>query len=185
MPPPATPPWWWTGLFAPLLAPLLTGAFGVLATYAAVRFDMRKTANAELTRRRLAIYDEVAPKLNDLLCFFCLIGGWRDIAPTLALQRKRELDRIVHVWGPLFSPQTVRTYQSFIHGCFRTHTGPGRNAELRADISRHRLGWGAEWQPGWAEHYISDAAFLPAATVTENYRRLIRQLAAEIGAPTR
>jgi uncharacterized membrane-anchored protein YhcB (DUF1043 family) len=64
---------WWTAV----IAPLLTGILGVAAGYIAIRFDVKKVSNQELIKKRIAIYDEMAPKLNDLLCFFFALGHGR------------------------------------------------------------------------------------------------------------
>jgi hypothetical protein len=82
---------------------MLTGAIGIVAAFIAIRFDARKNVNQELIKKRISVYDSLAPKLNELLCFFLSRGSWKSLNPPLMIQRKRELDQAIYVYGPLFS----------------------------------------------------------------------------------
>jgi hypothetical protein len=46
----------------------------------------------------------MAPKLNDLFCFFLCVGHFQEVTPPEALQRKRELDKTFFANAPLFDP---------------------------------------------------------------------------------
>ena len=178
---PAEPPWWWGAA----LAPLLTGAFGALAAYLAIRLDSRKTLNQELIKKRIDLYDEVAPRLNDLLCSFLAVGQWKTLPPPVVLQRKRDLDRIIHVYGPLFSQVVVDQYRVFIHKCFRTFNGSGRDALLRADIVHLQKEWGPAWQPVWNEQFVTLRDMVTERELRDEYATLMTELAIGIGTPRR
>ncbi len=175
------PPWWWGAA----VAPLLTGAFGAIAAYLAIRFDSRKTLNQELIKKRIDLYDEVAPRLNDLLCSFLAVGQWKTLPPPVVLQRKRDLDRIIHVYGPLFSQVVVDQYRVFIHKCFRTFNGSGRDALLRADIVHLQKEWGPAWQPDWNEQFVTLRDMVTERELRDEYARLMTALAVGIGTPRR
>ena len=75
---------WW-------VTPFLTGALGVIAAYFGVKFDLRKSANQEFIKKRIAIYDTAAPLLNEILCFYLCSGSWRSLSPDKILENKRTL----------------------------------------------------------------------------------------------
>lgn len=175
------PPWWWSAA----AAPLLTGALGAVVAYLAIRFDSRKALNQELIKKRIDLYDEVAPRLNDLLCSFLAVGQWKNLPPPVVLQRKRDLDRILHVYGPLFSQVVVDQYKVFIHKCFRTFTGSGRNALLRADRVHLQKEWGEAWQPDWNEQFVALRDVVTERELRDEYSRLMTELAVGIGTPRR
>lgn len=98
-----TPPTTGAPLWTLIATPMLTGAIGIVAAFIAIRFDARKNVNQELIKKRISVYDSLAPKLNELLCFFLSRGSWKSLNPPLMIQRKRELDQAIYVYGPLFS----------------------------------------------------------------------------------
>ena len=179
--PPAEPPWWW-GAAA---APLLTGALGAALAYLAIRLDSRKILNQELIRKRIDLYDQVAPRLNDLLCAFLVVGHWKELPPPVVLQTKRDLDRIMHVYGPLFSQIVVGQYKVFIHKCFRTFNGRGCDALLRADRVHLHREWGEDWQPDWNQRFVIPRDVVSERELRDEYARLMAELAAGIGTPRR
>ncbi len=179
--PSAEPPWWW-GAAA---APLLTGALGAALAYLAIRFDSRKILNQELIRKRIDLYDQVAPRLNDLLCAFLVVGHWKELPPPMVLQTKRDLDRLMHVYGPLFSQVMVGQYKVFIHKCFRTFNGSGRDALLRADLVHLQKEWGVAWQPEWNQRFVTPRDMVTERELRDEYARLMAELAAAIGTPRR
>lgn len=86
-----------------LAAPVLGGLIAIIGGYVAIRFDAKKTVNQELIKKRILIYDGLAPKLNDVLCFFLSVGFWKSLSLPMMTQKKRELDQTMYVYGPLFS----------------------------------------------------------------------------------
>lgn len=161
---------------------MLTGAIGIIVAFVTIRWDARKTANQELIKKRIEIYDSVAPKLNELLCFFLSRGAWKTLQPPLIIQRKRELDQTMYVYGPLFSAATFDQYNVFMHCCFRMFTGVGHAARLRADLRRLQQEWGTEWQPEWDSSFVAAKEVAIDQDVMRQYNALLNLLAAEIGA---
>lgn len=64
-----------------------------LAVAACTPFERAQWTNQKLIERRIAVFDEMAPLLNDLFCFFRFVGDFRAITPPEAVSRKRSLDR--------------------------------------------------------------------------------------------
>ncbi|HHB92370.1 MAG TPA: hypothetical protein ENK59_04055 [Thioploca sp.] len=38
--------------------------------------------NQKVIERKLQVYDETIPLLNDLLCFYTRVGNWQDLSPS-------------------------------------------------------------------------------------------------------
>ena len=168
-----------------IATPAITGAIGVIGAYIAIRFDARKTVNQELIKKRIAIYDNVVPRLNELLCFFLSRGSWKSLSPPLMIERKRELDQAIYIYGPLFSTIVFNQYMSFVNICFETYAGVGRDARLRANHSRLSQHWGAEWKPEWDGLFAPPAKEVRNQDVAREYNKLLTLLASEIGAKQR
>ena len=161
-----------------VVTPLLSGAVAIIGAFVAIRFDARKTVNQELIRKRISIYETVAPKLNDLLCFFLLRGAWKPLPPPLMVQRKRELDRAMHVYGPLFSSRVFQQYNIFIHLCFKTFTGVGRDASLRANHTRLQSEWGTNWKSEWDDYFAEPSETSKNRDIVREYDTLLTLLGA-------
>jgi hypothetical protein len=174
----ATPPWWWTAI----LAPALTGCVAVIGAWVAIAFDRRKSANQELIKKRLEIYDSVVPKANDLLCYFTCVGNWKALTPDMIIANKREMDRLAHVYGPLFSTRTRHAYDLFIILCFKVFVGSGLAAQIRADVSYLKSEWQGAWQGAWDTAFVSPGESVSLPTLRAAYDELLSALAKEIGA---
>ncbi|MFG1212573.1 hypothetical protein V5F72_07720 [Xanthobacter flavus] len=138
-------PWWWGAV----AAPAATACFGLLIAWIAIAFERRKATNQEIIKKRITIYDAMAPNLNDIYCFFLTIGRWKDITPENVISAKRDLDHHFHIYKALFSSNLDTAYNSFISNCFETFVGYGKSARLRADLKRLHSEWGTDWNPDW------------------------------------
>ena len=110
-----------------------------------LKFERRKVANQELVRKRIAVYDHVAFRLNDILCFYKAVGGWAGMDPDTVIQAKREADRQMYVYRALFSDRLFQAYSAFNDSCFRTHADPagGTPAKLKLDLGHVQREMGA------------------------------------------
>jgi hypothetical protein len=169
---PNAPQWWAT--------PFLTGALGVVAAYFGIKFDLRKSANQELIKKRLVVYDQTAPRLNEILCFYFCIGSWRSLDPQKILDNKRSLDRDMNIYAALFSSRFIRKYNEFITVCFRISRGYGEHAILRADLYFLSQNWGKEWKSEWDEYFDQHAPF-DLHKVQAAYNSLMDAFGAEVG----
>lgn len=173
-----TLPLWWGIFGAPLLAALLATA----GAWVAISFDRKKTVNQELIRKRIEIYDQVAPRLNDLYCFALSVGQWKQLAPPSMIDHKRVLDRTVYIYGPLFSANLVQRYHTFIHTMFLTYTAVGQAAQLRISRLYLEREWDSEWDENWNLLFAGDDHEVSDSDVRGAYNALMTQFAAEIGA---
>jgi len=82
----------WNSLELARLAVAISTPVTVLA--AGWWIKQREQINAELIRKRIAIYDEVVPKANDILCFYLAASHCREIDPAKVIECKRDLDGV-------------------------------------------------------------------------------------------
>ncbi len=163
--------------------PLLVFGLGVIVTRAARRLEDAQWANRKLIERRLELYDEMAPLLNDLLCFLTLRGHFRDIAPRTALDTKRRADQLFFVSRYLMEDDFGEHYQKFIDACFKHYVGTGRDALLRASVEHQRLARGVvAWDDAWTEMYVTDLADVTQPLdVVAAYEALMRSFSDQLG----
>lgn len=172
-------PWWPKEVF--------TLAFGALLSlgvaWVAIAFDRRKATNQELIKKRIEVFELMAPKLNDLLCFARCVGGWRTLSPGQMLRHKRELDRQFHIYDALFSKALARAYFNLIAGqYFATWLGSGLDARLRVTPARLKSEWGVNWDPAWDASFSTPEDATQPEQIAAAYRALMNQFAVEIGA---
>lgn len=169
----------WTWLeIAKLLAALSVPLAVLLLGF---RLEGRKVANQELTKKRIAVFDVVAPRLNDILCFYRAIGHWSSLDPDKIIQCKRECDRQMHVYQALFSSGLFRVYQDFMKLCFETFSSAqgGMPAKLRLDLDHLRREMGHGWSGEWQGRVSNKATSIDA--MVAGYETLMAAFAVEIG----
>src|SRR4051812_43380233 len=93
--------------------PLVVVLLGLVVSRAARRVEDAQWANRKVIERRLDLYDEMATALNDLYCFFALVGTFREVDPPKAVARKRQLDKTFHVNEYLMGPEFGERYAAF------------------------------------------------------------------------
>lgn len=131
------------------LGPILGG----IIAWQLSRFQSRISKNVKISEKllekRLEVYENVAPSLNDLLCFFTWVGNWKEFSPPEIIQKKRTLDRDFHLYSPLFSSALMGKYRELMQSCFLTHTGWGQDAKLRSEASRYETAYSERWEESW------------------------------------
>ncbi|MGU7771911.1 hypothetical protein ACV229_17295 [Burkholderia sp. MR1-5-21] len=168
-----------------ILMPLSVAGLGWFISRRLKQLELVQWTNQKLIEKRLALYDTVAPLLNELLCFYTWIGHWKDISPDDVIRAKRDLDRTFHIYRYLFDDDVYDAYHTYIHALFETHTGAGRDARIRSlvqapDGDRMQHGTYA-WNPDWNERF-SGAGVVAAADVRRLYTRLMERLRVSLGA---
>jgi len=118
--------------------PVVIFAIGYQVSRAARRIDAVQWVSRKLVEERLPLYREIAPCLNDLLCFFTLVGQFRAIDPPRAIAIKRDVDRTVHANLHLFTPKFMDRYYAFMETCFATFVDVAEEAKLRSSVSMQR-----------------------------------------------
>lgn len=187
----APPPTVWTSLEIVKLAvaaltPIIVAVLALWLNRRLKRFEHLQWANQKLIEKRLAIYSELAPVLNDLYCYFDYIGDWKFKTPVEALDLKRNADRRFFVNAPLFSSDFQTSYQNFINLCFIS--GPldeyDANATLRTDIDVRKdifQNRQQPWDQKWDAYFASRAAITGRDELVQGYWRMMEAFARDLG----
>jgi hypothetical protein len=108
--------------------------------------------NNKIIEKRIDVYDSIVPKLNDLMCFYCYIGNWKEKDPDSIIDLKRSLDKEIHIYAPLFSQDLVKSYDKFISLCFETFTGWGNDAKIKSLFVRRKENH-KKWKEQWEDRF--------------------------------
>jgi len=161
--------------------PVVVVLIGIVVSRAARRVEEAQWANRKLIERRLELYDEMARPLNDLYCFFHLVGHFREIEPPDAVARKRELDRAFYVNEFLMGPRFGELYRDFMTACFDMYTGFAQDAKLRSSVAAQRTER-REWDDAWDACFVAQVQdATPPEQVGRRYRALMLCFADAIG----
>jgi hypothetical protein len=166
-----------------VLTPILLVGLGILVNRAGRRVEEAQWAGRKLVERRLELHQQMAPGLNDLLCFFTCRGHFREIEPPQAIKRKRELDKTFFTNEQLFSDEFRRRYRSFIEILFQHFTGFGSDAKLRTDrtLLKHERGAGQPWNDDWGDLFVEPSDASSHDEVLAAYESLMRCFADDLG----
>lgn len=143
----------WTSLQIATLAvealtPVTVAGLGVLVARTSRRIEQVQWANQTVVTRRLDIFAQLAPGLNQLLCFATFVGGWKEIQPRQAIAIKRNLDEAMYANRVLFSGQLFTAYHEFMTTLFAMYATTDADAHLRAPIESQ---WGNRRNMPWWE----------------------------------
>jgi hypothetical protein len=144
------------------LTPLTVAGLGFYVARASRRIEQVQWANQTVVTRRLDIFAQLAPGLNQLLCFATFVGGWKEIEPRQAIATKRQLDETMYANRVLFSDQLFAAYHQFMTNLFAMYATTGADALLRAPIEskwgdRRKLSW---WDESMVGLFAATAASL-------------------------
>lgn len=166
-------------LIAGLLTPAALAIFGIYIQRVTKRFELLQWRSQKLIEKRLAVYDDLAPQLNDVLCYFTYVGCWRDLNPPEVVALKRKIDKKVYLAAPLFSNEFFAACMDFQNLCFATYTGWGRDASLRTQVQRRRESREKDWNSAWDAYFSNDPSEPKA--IRAAYARMMEAFAQDIG----
>lgn len=166
-------------LGAEILGPTVTAVFGYWIFRITKGIEQSQWRNQKLIEKRLEVWDEVAPKLNDVYCYCMRVGSWKDFSPKEVISWKRGIDKIIHTNRPYFSPEFFKCYQEFMDVCFAIYQGHGIDAKLMTPVAEHRSAhknWLSEWDDCFHPSFSTEKE------ITSKYLSLQSQLSAELKA---
>lgn len=176
-------PWNWlevAKLIAGLLIPAALAYFGVYIHRVTKRFEHLQWRSQKLIEKRLSVYDDLAPHLNDLLCYFTYVGCWKELNPPDVVELKRRLDKKIYLASPLFSDTFFKACEKFQTLCFQTYTGWGEDAKLRTQFQRRKEAR-SDWQADWEECFCDATSVCDPKEIKEAYASLMKVFAEDIG----
>jgi len=167
-------------LIASLLTPAALALLGIFIQRLSRRYEDRRWVNQKVVEKRLEIYDQLAPELNDVLCYFTFVGCWKDLDPPTVVKMKRDLDRKLHLAKPLFPAEFFAACRAFLNECFLSFGGGwGSDAQLRTTVAGRMEVHPRPWDPSWAQHFSEEHA--DPDTVQELYKNVMKEFSASFG----
>lgn len=164
------------------LTPVLVVAVGFWVNRRLKALEAAQWAQQKVVERRIKAYDELAPSLNELYCYFSFIGIWSERTPPEIVKLKRQLDQTAHISAPLFDEEFLALYNALIDTCFETFAGWGQDPLLRTYSGRRQVAMGVDWQAEWDRGFSSAEAASPPSQVKLRYADLMAYLARAMGA---
>jgi hypothetical protein len=169
---------------AAVSVPIVVAVVGYKLNHRLKLYEASQWRNQELIKARLQYFGQLAPMLNDLMCYLRFIGRWKELTPPDVVAIKRNADRLFYSVAPLFSEQAMRAYQDFVAVCFSTHNRWGADARIRSGFIRRRDAAREAWRPEWEElftHQESDQIEETSmAKVQANYNKLLAALVEDV-----
>ncbi len=174
-------------LLVGLLIPAVLLFVGVWMDRRIKEFEHRQWSNQKVIEKRLEVYEKLTPDINEMMCYFMRIGSWKEHRPAEIVGMKRDLDKIAHIYAPLFSPLFLEKYNEFMKKCFAMFRGDGLDAQLRTECVYYRDayvgedGQGDQWQPEWDEYFTGPDEAVDRDEVRAAYQELVGITAKELG----
>lgn len=165
----------WTGLEITTL--VIVTLTPIMIAFLAFRFNRiikrleKQWSNQKIIEKRIEIYDRIVPKLNDILCFYCYIGNWKEITPIDIMKLKSELDKDITISAPLFSHDLITKYNDFNTLCFISFTGWEHDAKIKS-LYGHRQEHNIEWNEDWIQYFDTKNVVEPT-TMKKRYNDLM------------
>ncbi len=135
------------------LTPITVVVLGVMFARASRRIEQVQWANQTVVTHRLDVFAQLAPGLNQLLCFATFVGSWKEIDPKQAIAIKRKLDETMYAHKVLFSDELFAAYHRFMSTLFAMFATTGADARVRAPIESR---WGSRRELPWWDEAMKD-----------------------------
>lgn len=166
---------------ASIAMPIVVVVVGMLVTRSVKRLEGRMWFDQKLIEKRIKVYEELAPLLNDLHCFFCRVGHWKQMSAEDVVSTKRKADKVFYVNQFLFSETFQSLYFDYMLGiCFKPYPGHGRDAWLRASPKLY-AGVIKDWKNEETERFADDAGNPDDDRRKRFYEMLMNRFSTELG----
>ncbi len=164
------------------LTPVLVAFFGFWLNRRLKSLEQAQWSRQKVIERRIRAYDEMAKPVNELFCFYCYVGTWKDLAPPDVVRLKRQLDQTAHISAPLFDHEFLEKYNVLMDRCFSTFGRWGEDAKLRTLPDRRQEAARDTWQDHWDECFSSRGEVSEPSDVRAAYAEFMAYLARAMGA---
>lgn len=162
-----------------VLTPIAIATLGIYIHRITKSYEHSQWRSQKLIEKRLSIYDDLAPDLNDVLCYYTYVGCWKELTPPDVVALKRTIDKKIHLAAPLFSSEFYSACMDFQNACYETFGGWGQDAKLKTKPVRRKKARPSDWQLSWDDCFSSTAT--NPAEVSAIYRRIMEVFSNDIG----
>jgi hypothetical protein len=176
----------WTWLEVAKLAvaaatPIVVVGAGFVLNRRLKEVEQAQWSTQKIIERRIVAYDEIVGVANELYCYFCYIGSWKELTPPDAVQLKRTLDKTVYTSVPLFEAKFKDLYEDLTGDLFATFGNWGADAKLRTLADRRQQVSGSNWDLHWNDCFAERTLASEPDDVKRSYGRFMAYLAESIG----
>lgn len=173
-----------TKLIVSFLTPVIIVFIGVIVNKRLKKLEHRQWRNQKLIEKRLDIYDDIAPLLNDVLCYYTYVGNWKDPTPLQIINLKRVIDKKIYLARPLLCEDFFTYCMDFMNLCYEPFTGWGEDAKLRTQFQRRQDAIGTSWDKTWNSMF-SDNNLPDIIEIRKAYNQVMNIFSQEIGLQNR
>ena len=121
--------------------------------------------NQKLLEKRVEVYEQMGPGLNDLLCFFSYTGNWKELTPMNIMDTKRKLDKYMSSHTALFSDELIAGYKALMQVCFVAFSGWEQEEKIKSHYvlrQEQQLNWDDSWIPFFDTKNVLDGTVVKA-----------------------
>jgi hypothetical protein len=167
-------------LVVSVLTPVLVVSVGLFINKRLKKIEYNQWRNQKLIEKRLTIYDDLAPLLNDILCYYTYVGNWKENSPIQIINLKRIVDKKVYLAAPLFCKEFLSSCMNFMNLCYETYTGWGQEPKLRTSFQKRQEVFGVNWEKNW-DQIFSNSNHADPKGIQEAYINIMHIFSEEIG----
>jgi len=171
-------------LIVAALAPASIGVVGYFINKRIRDLERDEWKNRKAIEKRIALFDDIGPKLNALYCFLKWVGDWQKLSPADVVDTKRQLDKTVFTYRYILGDEVFAAYNAFMELAFRMYHTPGKDALIRSTIvdplGNRRESPHYAWKPEW-EYAFDEANAAKKEDIDAAYARLMKAFTAAIG----
>ena len=109
--------------------PIVVILLGFWVNQKTKRLEHLQWRSQKLVEKRLAVYDDLAPDLNDFLCYFTFVGLWKELRPPDVVALKRKVDRKIHSES-VSDPEHIREAYQEVMKAFACDIGVHPSASI-------------------------------------------------------
>lgn len=105
--------------FASILVPIVVAIIGYRIHKSITTFEHSLAESTALVSRRVDLYKELGPYLNDIYCGCFLVGRWRELTPKHLIECKRGADALLFHLCRILECRDVFCLQAIYGNVFR------------------------------------------------------------------
>ncbi len=142
------------------LGPIIIAILAIRFSRILKALKTKHQTDQRIFEKRMEIYERMGPKLNDLYCFYCYNGNWKEITPMDIVRIKKEMDKDMNTHAPLFSDELSKKYTGFVQLCFVAHSGWEHEEKIKSHYElrqANNTAWNEDWIPYFDTNNVVDA----------------------------
>jgi hypothetical protein len=142
--------------------------------------EVQARAGETLRQLRIAVYNDAAPLVREILTYHFHVGNWKELSPASIIGIKRKLDSFVYGRDAVLSPTFANLYHGFMREAFAAAGNAHGESRIRSSSAcRTRLPDHGNWE--WEQWFTGEDN---RWALCNAYRQLRKNWTAELSLPT-